>query len=59
MTAKRRYRNLIFRFDPRSDMTVWELAQFIAVIKSESVQHFEFYVNLPDPLKRHFRLVHG
>jgi hypothetical protein len=58
---KRRYRNLKnigFRFEPQPDMTVWELACFIAVIKSESVQHFEFYTNLPEPLKRHFCLTH-
>ncbi len=56
-TSNKRNRNVVFRYDPQPNMTAWELARFIAVLKSESVLHFEFYLNLPEPLRRHFRQI--
>ena len=49
-----------FRFNPRPGITLAALVELITVIKSESVQHFDFYMALPEPLQRHFRHIkHG
>ncbi len=55
MARPPKHRNLVFRYDPQPGLTIWELARFIAVLKSESMLHFKFYLGLPESLRRHFR----
>lgn len=48
----------LFRFEPKLDMTMWELARFIAVLVEDKPMHFErFFSLIPEPLQRHFRHV--
>lgn len=46
----------MFRFDPKPDITVTELAQLIAAF-FEIDMHFDRFLNFPEPLQRHFRRI--
>ncbi len=52
---KRKFRpSDVFRFDPKPDITAYELACLVAAFWTLDV-HFERFFQFPEPLQRHFR----
>ena len=44
----------VFVFEPRSDITVEELAHLLKVLYEPAI-HFKSYLGLPDTVQRHFQ----
>jgi hypothetical protein len=53
---KRRFRRSTkFRYDPLETITPYVLARFISMLQSSPI-HFVKYFELPEQMRRHFRL---
>lgn len=59
--SKKLRKRVLFRYEPELDMTVWELARFVAILMEAKPMHFErFFTLIPPHLRRHFRYTkHG